>query len=325
MNRIRKHFHILCIALWIPALHGCKKDQLAPRQVVPVAVPSTLPLNKILFVNDTLGFIAGGDKYTSALLLSTADGGRSWSSYQTSGGDSKSVYGLAADGNRVYAVGYEGKIYTKKTFDPDWLKLQTTEWVWFHNIAFSEPGKSFIVSGEGYRGGRIYRLDGNLSLALVDSFEYELSDIRFADARTGYACGYGAVLQTTDGGQHWDLLDIKGDFFRSISCIGNDDVWMAGYNGSIIHTADGGRTWTKQRNGDNPLQKRYRLRAIVFRDRSTGYAAGDNGLLLKTTDGGDHWSEFESFTNEDLHTATLHPDGSLWVAGAKGTLFYIRE
>ncbi|WP_118952690.1 WD40/YVTN/BNR-like repeat-containing protein [Taibaiella helva] len=316
----RLFFLLLCLIFC-----ACKKDLLVPSGTQQLTTNTEDDLNHILFINDTLGFIAGGEKYFSSVLLRTTDGGNSWQPFTFTGPDSKAVYGLATNGKDIYGVGYDGKIYRCSKEGNDWQLIQSPAWEWFQRIAFNGPDQGFIVSGEGYRAGRIFKIDTAANLSLVDTFAFQLSDIRFAGSQTGYACGYGAVLKTTDGGSSWQLQDIRGDFFRELACIDPDQVWAVGYNGTIIHTADGGRSWKKQRNGDNPLLKKYRLRSVCFRDSHTGYAAGDNGLLLKTKDGGEHWSEFERFTDKDIKCMTLGPDGSLWLAGGGGILFHIRD
>lgn len=308
-------------------LSSCKKDVLEPRFAGQISVATQDDLNRILFVNDTLGFIVGGDKYYTTDLLMTTNGGATWTAFSNNWDGNKAVYGLAVNGNGLFAVGYDGKIYTKNDAGPaGWERVQTPAWEeWMQAVAFPEPGKGFIITGEGYRGGRIYSTGSNGTISLLDTFEYQLSDIQFVDKNIGFICGYGAVMKTTDGGATWQLLNIKGDFFKSMSYVDANELWIVGYSGTIIHTADGGVHWEKQRNGDNPLLKKYRLRSVVFKDRQTGYAAGDKGLLIKTRDGGAHWSEMEHLTDNDFKCITLHPDGSLWLTGAKGTVFHIRD
>jgi photosystem II stability/assembly factor-like uncharacterized protein len=305
--------------------YSCKKDLIEPRDATQVTVPTTHDLNAIMFVNDTLGFIAGGEKYTSTDLLTTHDGGKTWSAFSIDGENRKGVYGLAWNGSNAYAIGYDGKFYTREQQNNDWKITQTAYWEWLQDITFTSANKAFVIAGEGYRAGRIYQTDTTGNLILKDTFEFQLVDIQFANANTGYISGYGAVLKTQDGGSSWQLQDVQGDLFRSVSCVDADNVWIAGYNGTIIHTSDGGANWERQRNGDNPLKKKYRFRAIVFKDLNTGYAAGDGGLLVKTTDGGKHWSEFKHLTDSDFKCMTIHPDGSIWVAGANGVVFHIRE
>lgn len=322
MNSYYRLFLLFCLVL---ASSSCRKDLLSPAATQQLDAHTQDDLNRIIFVNDTLGFAAGGDKYFSSVLLRTTDGGLSWQPYTFTGSDSKAVYGLAYNGTGAYGVGYDGKIYHYNDAAGDWQRFQSPAWEWLQQIAFATPDKAFIVTGEGYRAGKLFRMDPAFNFSLVDTFEFQLADIQFPDNRTGYVSGYGAVLKTADGGDSWQLQHVKGDFFRAISCVGPDLVWIVGYNGTIIHTADGGQHWDKQRNGDNPLLKKYRLRAVYFKDSRTGYAAGDKGLVLKTTDGGAHWSEFERFTDNDIKCMTMHPDGSLWFGGANGTLFRMQE
>lgn len=316
-------FLVPLLTLPLILLFSCKKDQLEA-EVVLVSVPSAHDINAILFIDENTGFMAGGDKYSSRDLSGTTDGGLTWHVESVSGGDNKSLYALSYNGQQVYAAGYDGKILIRQPGGA-WESVQTDAWEWFQQIQFTGQDKGFVCAGEGYRAGRLYRTDATGRISLVDSFEFQLADVRFADATLGYACGYGAVLRSSDGGDSWQLLDVQGDFFKSISCIGSTDIWIAGYNGSIFHSGDAGRSWERQRDGNNPLLKKYRLRAILFRDRHTGYAAGDGGLLLKTTDGGEHWSEFRKKTDKDLKCMSLHPDGSLWVGGAGGTVLHILD
>lgn len=323
MNRtIRQLIFILSFCLFFSA---CKKDRIEPRAATQVTVPATHDINAIRFVNDTLGFMAGGEKYSATELLTTKDGGKTWSLFAQQNFDSKAVYGLAYNGNQMFAVGYDGKFYSPENNYAHWNITQMSYWEWMQDITFTGVNKGFVIAGEGYRAGRIYATDTLGNLTTIDTFEFQLADIQFANAQVGYISGYGAVLKTMDGGTTWQLQDVRGDLFRSIYCVDEQHVWAVGYNGTIIHTGDGGAHWEHQRNGDNILLKKYRLRAVAFKDINVGYAAGDKGLILKTTDGGAHWSEFKQLTDKDLKCMTIHPDGSLWVAGADGVVFHIRE
>lgn len=304
---------------------SCKKDVLEPKEASQIIVPATHDLNSIVFVNDTLGFIAGGEKYENTEILTTTDGGKTWSRFYLDQDGSKGIYGLTYYHSNVYGVGYDGKFYREQAPGQGWQIVQTPYWEWFQSLTFTQANKGFIVSGEGYRAGRLYSTDSMGYLSLMDTFDFQLVDIRFANTRVGYISGYGSVLKTEDGGNTWILQNVKGDLFRSISCVDQNNVWIVGYNGTIIHTSNGGANWEHQRNGDNPLLKKYRLRAVAFKDLHTGYAAGDKGILLKTTDGGAHWMEFKHLTDNDFKCLTIHPDGSLWVAGADGMVFHIRE
>ena len=66
--------------------------------------------------------------------------------------------------------------------------------------------------------------------------------------------------------------------------------WVSGAAGTILHTKDGGDTWTVQLGGDpqSPLPKVHDLRFI---DETHGWAILEDKKLLRTTDG-ENWQEF---------------------------------
>ncbi len=65
----------------------------------------------------------------------------------------------------------------------------------------------------------------------------------------------------------------------------NDSVgWAASSNGSILHTRDGGSSWTEQFDAG-----RY-LRSITFATPMLGFCGSLDFGFYKTTDGGEHWN-----------------------------------
>lgn len=298
---------------------------LYPTAAETVVTGAISDLNDIFFVNDTLGYIVGGEKYESSELLTTTDGGLTWKRFYKNGYPGHGVNKITSNGYKMIAVGYGGLVCTPVVNTEDWQLLYTKDEEWLQSIAFTEPNKGFIVSGEGYGNGSIIRIDSSFNTVKQAALPYQLNDIAFADNKIGYACGYGVVLKTIDGGDNWGLQNIQGDFFRSICVMDSLNIWASGANGSIIHTSDGGKKWEKQRNGDNPLIPKYRLRGIVFKDLMTGYAAGEKGIILKTADGGVHWALFKQLTDKDLKCIALQPDGTIWVAGADGIVLHITE
>ncbi len=166
---------LLCCTLFF----SCKKDQVQPSLTEQIVTPSDAELNKILFVNERLGYIVGGIRYEQSDLLRTEDGGKTWSLFHMGDDGKKAVYGLAAAAGRVYAVGFDGKIFLKTHDQADWRYVQTFWWECFQDITFTAANNGFIVAGSAYRNGRIFRTDSLGTILDVDSFDFELTDADF--------------------------------------------------------------------------------------------------------------------------------------------------
>ncbi|MBD8525138.1 WD40/YVTN/BNR-like repeat-containing protein [Pseudomarimonas arenosa] len=77
-----------------------------------------------------------------------------------------------------------------------------------------------------------------------------------------------------------------------------DNVWAVGHDGMILHSADGGMSWTVQRSDpkreidpDEEWDPRQGapLLDVFFVSELEGFAIGAYSLLLKTEDGGQNW------------------------------------
>src|SRR5437660_8132005 len=67
--------------------------------------------------------------------------------------------------------------------------------------------------------------------------------------------------------------------------------WAVGDGGTILHTSNGGSTWSPQTSGSNSS-----LLGVAFPDATNGWAVGSPGTILHTSDGGSTWSPQTSGT-----------------------------
>jgi photosystem II stability/assembly factor-like uncharacterized protein len=67
--------------------------------------------------------------------------------------------------------------------------------------------------------------------------------------------------------------------------IDKSEGWLAHNHGGLLHTRDGGVTWTAQEG-----LSRDALVSIFFLDAKRGWALSVGGTLLRTADGGHSWS-----------------------------------
>jgi photosystem II stability/assembly factor-like uncharacterized protein len=315
---------IISALCFLVILTGCRKDLLHFQAVEKLEThTSTDRFNKIYFLNDSVGFVVGGQRFNNSTILTTRDGGKTWS-YQNIPDAPKALYGITASpSGRIYAIGFDGKLISSDNQGQDWLYRQ----LWYlpyRDVAFATDTRGIAVGGVSFNAGVRNTIDSAGNMTPWDSTGYEMNDIEMVDGRTGYISGSGVVLKTTDSGHTWQLQNIKNDHFTAIHAYGLYEAWTCGANGSIFHTIDGGEHWEQMRNGNDITRPHCRLQDIGFTDPLNGYAVGEDGLLIYTDDGGHHWMEYDRFTTSHLRCIVAHTNRTLFVCGDDGTLFSVQ-
>ena len=89
-----------------------------------------------------------------------------------------------------------------------------------------------------------------------------------------------------------------------------------GAAGTILHTSDGGATWTAQASIPATTQS---LAGVAFADANDGWAVGAAGAILHTTTRGATWSAQSSGTGADLKGVAFPAAKRGWVVEASGT------
>lgn len=315
---------LLCSFVLPVLLSACRKDLVRWQFVEQLDTHSPEDrLNKIFFIDDSVGFVIGGQRFANSTLLRTRDGGKTWQRQHIPEAP-KALYGITKTASgMLYAIGFDGKLLKSTDRGLNWAFHQ----LWYlpyKDLAFFDEQKGLAIGGISFYTGckTLVSQDGGHSR--WDSLAYELNDIEMIDGRRGYLAGYGTILTTDDSGRNWSMQDIENDNFMAIHAYGAHEAWTCGYNGSIFHTTDAGKHWHRMRDGNNLTQPRYHLLDICFTDSYHGYAVGEDGVFLYTDDGGDHWMEFEKFTSSTLRCIVSRKDGSLMVCGDNGSLYLVK-
>lgn len=320
-----KSLYSICILGCFLLFSACKKDNYLAQNVVALTSGTQGDLNRIWIENNNTIHVVGGKIYDYTSLIYSIDGGYTWESAHFEEDPGKAVYAITQRNDKIYGAGLDGKMYFKNLNDNNWTYIQTRWWDWFKGISFPSDDYCIVVSGRAFEFGTLFKIDANGEILKADTMKFEMNDVQFVNDNVGYICGFGVVLKSTDGGNTWQHTTAKGDLFKTIFCLDQNHIWVVGYNGSILFSSDGGENWIRQRDGNNPLRKRYRLRSIHFIDAMNGYACGDKGLVLKTTDGGKNWMELKPFTENDLLDVKMQFADKIFVSGTNGTLFMIKE
>lgn len=129
---------------------------------------------------------------------------------------------------------------------------------------------------------------------------------------------WGHVVQSKDEGVTWTQARTvpTRETLTSVSFIDENNGWAVGHGATIIHTTDGGNTWSRQMfrpDLGGPLL------SVHFISATTGFAAGAYGMFFETTDGGASWTQ-RTISDGDMHFNEFFagPQGALYIAGEGG-------
>lgn len=287
------------------------------------------PLRAIWFKNTDTAYAAGGSQYIQQCLLMSIDGGLSWQKMPFA--YPKGLFGLTTTAQKLYLTNYDGQIYSSTDMGQTWQMQQTARpdigWVAVRSICFSDNENGVTVGGLGGGFGTInITHDGGISWQNQIPAA-ELRSVCSVEATGGqhvyFACGYGIIIRSTDGGQTWETLPANGDFFMDI-CFPTPQIGIAvGYQGKIIRTDDGGNTWHTLRKGGNWLSARPHFNAVLFKDAQNGWIAGDK-LFWQTRDGGQSWQFIEGLDFAEFYDL-FYIEGKVFIVGEKGALVQLYE
>ncbi|MFF0066089.1 WD40/YVTN/BNR-like repeat-containing protein [Streptomyces sp. NPDC005279] len=120
-----------------------------------------------------------------------------------------------------------------------------------------------------------------------------------APAQAAQPSGSASAAGAVGKGPSWSLKDTGTDVrFRGLAAVSRKTAWVAGSKGTVLRTADGGRSW---RNVSPPGAGELEFRDIEAFDgrRAVVLAIGEGeaSRVFRTEDGGSSWTE--SFRNTD--------------------------
>ncbi len=130
---------------------------------------------------------------------------------------------------------------------------------------------------------------------------------------------HGEILASNDG-RNWAQLEVPvRSPLSAVSFADAQNGWVVGHDAVVLHTGDGGKTWTLQ-NFQPELEKPFL--SVLAIDKDHAYAVGAYGLFYRTEDGGKTWSEVTApeVRGDELHLYTIRKlgNGDLLIAGEQG-------
>lgn len=231
---------------------------------------------------------AADDKGTGASPSSSVRAG--WSVVSLGERSSPTAGSLAAHGGTCWAATFTG-VWRSVDGGASWEHLSAAR---FYDLCFTSERRGWAVGRDGLHA----TADGGVTWTPVTVADAprDLSTVRFVDGAHGALVGgqYGAryggwVFVTADGGASWEGRRLTDGKLKGVCFANAREGWAVG-DMDIVHTRDGGRTWTVQLHRDNGGLALSDAVCLADARRCWAVSALD-GSIWKTDDGGGSWRQ----------------------------------
>lgn len=145
-----------------------------------------------------------------------------------------------------------------------------------------------------------------------------LTDSTLAGQRIVAVGTRGHIVYSDDQGKSFSQAAVPTRMLlTAVDFVSDQEGWAVGHDAVILHTSDGGNSWTLQHE-DASLEKP--LLDVLFLDAQHGIAVGAYGLMLKTSDGGNSWEATEVEEADWHFNALIKIKEGLLIVGEAGKL-----
>jgi photosystem II stability/assembly factor-like uncharacterized protein len=268
----------------------------------PQAIGDGTWLFAVQFVDAQHGWLVGSDA-----TFATTDGGATWNPQPVRG---RSVSFISP------TIGWISGPSIYRTVDggATWnLQLDGTGNISYGRVDFVDAMNGWAIArvdaggDDGHFNGEnlvVHTTDGGVTWHEqlgVGGWEQALIALDAVDPTFACVVGNGSNHQTlgelgwlTRDGATWEAMPSSANdtALFDVQFLDAHRAWAVGYAGSLIHTTDGGASWSVQETArwqyipDHTEPAAPSLNAVHFIDASTGWAVGDDGTILHTTRGG---------------------------------------
>jgi len=290
-------------------------------------IPLSGRYDDIFFLNDSVGWAAGGD----FKIFHTRNGGTSWEMQFSSPHYLRSIEFATP------LLGFCGSLDSSfyKTTDGGitWTDISTSIYPKPPGVCGLSAPDSLHIYGCGIWNSPAYLIrsvDGGTTWTYTDmaAYAHTLVDIYFLNKDTGFVSGTanpssdgGIVLYTTDGGNTWTTkfkTMIPEEYIWKIQSpdtihfFGSVNSLPSSITTRMILSADRGNTW-RSRVVKNSF---YNVEMIGFIDSLTGWTGGLKSLF-KTVDGGQTWSDNLVSTSRNYNRFFLSSPHTAYLSGIR--------
>ncbi len=250
------------------------------------------------FSNEMQGAMVPTSFYSN-LVITTNDGGETWTEQPVPGIEGVSDNYICYNGNFLYITGLSGKMYRSSDNGGAWERIDKRTFNDnIYQMQFLNDNTGFALStdyGSGVASSGLFKTDnGGETWERIANLMNSNGAFCFINLSAGMYCYEGigtTIAKTEDGGETWTFIDFTDISLNPyvIKFFDDNNGLIAG-EGPILRTTDGGETWQEvdwnTGNYDGICDICYKSENEVY---STGEPSGSGTFVGKSLDGGLTW------------------------------------
>jgi photosystem II stability/assembly factor-like uncharacterized protein len=262
-------------------------------------------------------------------ILHTGDGGETWG-IQESGVEYTLSSISFVDQKHGWAVGDRGTVVSTVDGGKTWTKQKSPVPYFLMGVHFVDVRQGWIVTEKTHI---LYTENGGSTWTIqFKDGDYIFKAVSFADQKNGWAVGeYGLIYHTSDGGKTWEKQAgglgfseetgeiLAGSILFDVFAISPGSAWVAGIDGYVAKTENGGKTW-QQITGGIPNRHIFCIRG----DKARTLLIGGKRFFLASFDNGQSWhsSKFEPPIKYSwIYRVTSRGNAGYVAVGAGGAIY----
>ncbi len=284
------------------------------------------PFAAVSFRDADHGVVVGGgaanetDTLEAGVILTTHDGGASWTQHHESYPLEGTLAGVAyADDDHLCCVGESGAALYSRDGGTTWAGRAPCAWRPLYAVdavGMFMVAVGVALEGEDWRPLVAHSTDGGSTwkqrpAGSVHTVAFNAVDV--VTAKDAYAVGdFGTIACTTTRGKRWSVHSFVGGTSQDllgVAFANRTAGWAVGRRGTILHATDG-RRWTRQASGTREV-----LLDVASLGRRRALAVGADGVALRTTNGGATWRRVRTRTKADLSAVDFVDGTRGWTVG----------
>ncbi len=277
----------------------------------------------VFFLNKKIGWVVGD----LATIAKTTDGGKTWTVHKRISGNNELLSSVFFVNEKVgWVVGGYYTNYNRANGERVFLKTTDGGETWEPQGDCRKESLHdvyFVNDSLGWAVGLwgtiLHTKDAGKTWQWQMNFPADnLNNVYFIDEQNGWAGGKYTLIHTTDGGNTWSFIDTMEA--GGIYFFNKRIGWLTDGIKGIFHTEDGGKTWTNQYKGD--------VRQIEFFDKYRGYAFGnppDSSYGVYTINGGRTWKHLFTIYGKELTSYFFLDSLNGWAGGGRYAIWRTRD